>query len=101
MKKREDQWQPGDLVQVSYYERRGWGDESLKCVFMVLRRAVPKRPRQIYPLTAELDAYNASKKEYVIMTPHGKIHKINLDSWREANSSCTTSLLQRICDGDA
>ena len=51
---RKQQWNAGDLVEVTMHEKLGWGDKRESYLVLVLGLDVSQR-KQSYPLTAELE----------------------------------------------
>ena len=75
-------WKTGDLVQVTMYERLGWGDRSESYLVLVLGLNTSQRT-QTYPLTAELER-NRTKVYRVLKKqggPNGGLCLMGLSDW--------------------
>ena len=91
-------WKAGDLVQVTMYERLGWGDRSESYLVLVLGLNTSQRT-QTYPLTAELERnrttiYRVLKKQG---GPNGGLCLMGLADWTVGEMTCTNRLVQRSC----
>ena len=92
------QWKAGDLVQVTMYERLGWGDRSESYLVLVLGLDASQR-KQSYPLTAELErmrtqTYRVLKKQG---GPNGGLCLMGLTDWTSGEITCTNRLVQSSC----
>ena len=95
MGKGRQQWKAGDLVQVTMYERLGWGDRSESYLVLVLGLDASQR-KQSYPLTAELErmrtqTYRVLKKQG---GPNGGLCLMGLTDWTSGEITCTNRLVQ-------
>ena len=94
-------WKAGDLVQVTMYERLGWGDRSESYLVLVLGLNTSQRT-QTYPLTAELERnrttiYRVLKKQG---GPNGGLCLMGLSDWTVGEMTCTNRLVQSSCVED-
>ena len=95
------QWQAGDLVQVTMHEKLGWGDRSESYLVLVLGLYRSQR-KQSYPLTAELERIRA--QTYRVLKkqggPNGGLCLMGLNDWKVGELTCTNRLVQSSCVED-
>ena len=95
---RKQQWNAGDLVEVTMHEKLGWGDKRESYLVLVL--GIYRTPRmQTYPLTAELER-NSRKTYRVLKRKGGKnsgLILMGLDDWTTGELTCTNRLVQSTC----
>ena len=94
----KQQWNAGDLVEVTMHEKLGWGDKRESYLVLVLGRHYTKQ-KQTYPLTAELErmrtqTYRVLKKQ---AGPKVNICLMGLTDWTGGHITCTNRLVQSSC----
>jgi len=93
----KQQWNAGDLVEVTMHEKLGWGDKRESYLVLVLGRHYTKQ-QQTYPLTADLErarniAYRVLKKGGA----NGGLCLMGLTDWVGGHITCTNRLVQPSC----
>ena len=94
---RKQQWNAGDLVQVTMHEKLGWGDKSESYLVLVLGRHYAKQ-KQTYPLTADLE--RARNTVYRVLKKNGAnggLCLMGLSDWTIGEMTCTNRLVQSSC----
>ena len=94
----KQQWNAGDLVEVTMHEKLGWGDKRESYLVLVLGRHYTKQ-QQTYPLTADLE--RARKTVYRVLKkqggPNGGLCLMGLSDWTIGEMTCTNRLVQTTC----
>jgi hypothetical protein len=95
---RKQQWNAGDLVEVTMHEKLGWGDKRESYLVLVLGRHYAKQ-KQTYPLTADLE--RARKTVYRVLKKKGGSNGgtclMGLSDWTIGEMTCTNRLVQTSC----
>ena len=96
---RKQQWNAGDLVEVTMHEKLGWGDKRESYLVLVLGLHHTKAYKQRYPLTADLE--HSSQRVYRVLKkqggPNGGLCLMGLTDWVGGHITCTNRLVQSSC----